>query len=109
MEILTAFAEFIPTLGFPIVCVLGLGWFIYTIYQDSKKEKEQLAAQNAENMEKVQIRCQEREDKLYDFMIEQQSINAGFANIIDKYNIKLEEIREDVSIIKTDIEILKNK
>lgn len=100
MEIVAAFAEFIPTLGFPIVCVIGLGWFIYKIYQDSQKEKEELAAVNAANMEKVQARCQEREDKLYNFMIEQSETNAKFAEIIAQYEIKLDNIQTDINDIK---------
>ena len=27
----------ITTLGFPIVCVVGLGWFIYKIYIDTQE------------------------------------------------------------------------
>lgn len=102
MELMSFLVEIFPTIGFPVICCAALGWFVYRFYTDSQR-------QNKENMEAVQARCQEREDKLYDFMREQQGINAGFANIIEKYNIKLEEIREDVSVIKTDVEILKNK
>lgn len=102
MEILAFLVEIIPTVGFPVICCGALGWFIYKFYTDSQK-------QNKENMEAVQERCQEREDKLYNFMMEQQAINAGLANVIEKYNVKLEEIREDISVIKTDMEILKTK
>ena len=58
MELLQLLAELIPTLGFPIVCVVVLGWFVYKIYKDTTK-------QNADNMEKLQSRCLEREEKLY--------------------------------------------
>lgn len=101
MELATI-AELIPTLGFPIVCVLGLGWFIYKIYTDTTKA-------NAENMEKVQARCQEREDKLYAQLEKQNEINGSFATIIAQYEVKLEAIREDVSEIKTDVTALMNK
>lgn len=60
-------------------------------------------------MEKVQARCQEREDKLYKQLEKQNEINGKFAAIIAQYDVKLEEIREDVSVIKTDIAVLKNK
>ena len=36
----------ITTLGFPIVCVLGLGFFIYRIYLDTQE-------QNKSNMDAV--------------------------------------------------------
>ena len=102
MEILAAIAELIPTLGFPIICVLGLGWFIYKIYNDTTKA-------NAENMEKVQARCQEREDKLYTQLEKQNEINGKFAAIIAQYDVKLEEIREDIADIKTDVAALRNQ
>lgn len=57
MEILTMLIELIPTIGFPIVCVIAMGIFIFIIYRNTTNE-------NAANMEKVQARCKEREDKL---------------------------------------------
>lgn len=94
MEILTAIAELIPSLGFPIVCVVGLGWFIYKIYGDTTK-------QNAENMEAVQARCKEREDKLYTQLEKQNEINGRFAQIIAQYEVKLDNIQTDINEIKT--------
>lgn len=69
MEILTAFIELIPSLGFPIVCVIAMGAFIFYIYKQTTKE-------NAANMEKVQERCKEREEKLYQEIKENREINA---------------------------------
>lgn len=102
MEFITMLVEIFPTVGFPIICCGALAWFIYKFYQDSQK-------QNQENMIAVQAKCQEREDKLYSFMEKQQVINADFAEIIAKYDIKLEEIRDDIVTIKTDIGVLTNK
>lgn len=99
---LAGMIELIPTLGFPIVCVLGLGWFIYKIYGDT-------TAQNAANMEKVQARCQEREDKLYTQLEKQNEINGKFANIIAQYDVKLDVIQKDIDEIKTDVNIIMNK
>jgi hypothetical protein len=42
-------------------------------------------------------------------MLSQQSINDGFRQIIEKYQVKIDSISNDVAIIKTDVEILKNK
>ena len=83
----------ISTLGFPVACVIGLGLFVLKIYNDTTK-------QNAENMEKVQTRCQEREDKLYNQLEKQNTINGRFAEIIAQYEVKLDEIKEDVKDIK---------
>ena len=104
-----AIVELIPTLGFPIVCVLGLGWFIYKIYNDSQKEKEELAAQNAANMQAVQDRCQEREDKLYAQLDKQTEYNGQFALIIQQHDMKLDTIQKDIDEIKTDVNIIMNK
>ena len=102
MELLTAIAELIPTLGFPIICVIGLGWFIYKIYQDTTK-------QNKENMAAVQARCKEREDKLYNQLEKQNEINGKFANIIAQYEITLDTIQSDIGDIKADLNILTNR
>lgn len=102
MELLGVIAELIPTIGFPIVCVILLGWFIYKIYTDTTK-------QNNANMDAVQARCKEREEKLYEQLEKQNEINGKFANIIAQYDIKLEAIQEDVSEIKNELNILVNK
>ena len=95
MEI-TALIELIPTLGFPIFCVLGLGWFIFKIYNDTTK-------QNAEQMATLQEKSQEREDKLYEQLAKQNETNGKFAEIIGRYEAKLDEIKSDVKEIKNDI------
>jgi hypothetical protein len=102
MELLGVIAEFIPTLGFPIICVIGLGWFIYKIYNDTTK-------QNAENMEAVQARCKEREDKLYVQLEKQNEINGKFANIIAQYDVKLDTMQSDINDIKQDVAVIMNK
>ena len=80
MEIATLI-EIISTLGFPIACVIALGFFIFKIYSDGKT----------------------REDKLYTFLEDTAAINAKFAEIIARYETKLDEIKQDVKDIKTDI------
>lgn len=80
MEIATII-EIISTLGFPIACVIALGVFIFKIYSDGKA----------------------REEKLYTFLEDTAAINAKFAEIIARYETKLDEIKQDVKDIKTDI------
>lgn len=91
-----AIVELIGSVGFPIACAILLGVFIFKIYTDSN-------ADNKANMEQVQARCKEREDKLYKFLEENTAINAKFAEIIARYETKLDEIKADVKEIKTDI------
>lgn len=94
--------QLITTLGFPIVCVIGLGWFIYKIYNDTTK-------QSAENMEKVQARCKEREEKLYTEIKENREVNAQAIATIALYADRLDNIQTDVSEIKVDIAKLSEK
>ena len=109
MEILAFLVEIFPTVGFPIIACGVMVWFIYKIYQDSQRDKERLAEENKANMAAVQARCQEREEKLYNFMIEQSETNAKFAEIIAQYEIKLDDIKADVKDIKQDITEIKAK
>lgn len=94
--------ELVTSLGFPIACVIGLGLFIVRIYNDTTK-------QNIENMEKVQARCQEREDKLYEEIKENREVNAQAIATIAHYAEKLDTIQSDINEIKTDITILTAK
>ena len=96
MEFLTMLLELLPTVGFPIVCVIAMGVFIYIIYRNTTKE-------NAANMEKVQARCKEREDKLYEEIKENREVNAQAIATITLYAEKLNVIQEDISEIKTDV------
>ena len=81
------FVELITTVGFPIACVIAMGWFIYKIYQKSI----------------------DREEELRDEIKENQKINAKFAEIINRYSLELGEIKEDVKEIKKDIIVISEK
>ena len=94
--------QLITSLGFPIVCVIAMGWFIYKFYNDGQK-------QNAENMEKVQERCKEREEKLYAEIKENREVNAKAIDTIAHYAEKLDTIQHDIHDIKNDITVIKAK
>jgi septal ring factor EnvC (AmiA/AmiB activator) len=91
----------ISTLGFPIACVIALAAFIFHIYKQTTKE-------NAANMEKVQARCKEREDKLYAELAKSQEVNSKAIETIAHYAEKLDVIQKDISEIKTDITIIRS-
>lgn len=97
-----AVVDIITTLGFPIACVIGLAWFAWFMVN-------KMAKTNEANMAQVQARCGEREEKLYQEMKENREINGKFAEIIAKYDEKLDIIQHDVSEIKTDVLVLKHK
>ena len=96
------FTTLISTVGFPIACAGFMGWFIFHIYNTWTDE-------NRKNMEQVQARCKEREDKLYDRLEENQKIIGEAVGTISKYAEKLETIQNDVSDIKTDLAVIKSK
>ena len=81
------FVEVITSVGFPIACVIAMGWFIYKIYQKSI----------------------EREEELRDEIKENQKINGKFAEIINRYSLEIGEIKSDVKEIKEDIIIISEK
>ena len=85
------------------VIVLGIIILFTTfIYRNTIKE-------NKENMEAVQARCKEREDKLYEEIRENREVNAQAIATITLYAEKLEVIQSDIKDIKTDITILAAK
>lgn len=77
----------ITSVGFPIVCVLGMGFFIYRLYKDSVI----------------------REDKLYTQIDESRAVNAKAIDTIAHYAEKLETIQHDVKEIKDDITTILTK
>ena len=81
------FEELITTEGFPIACVIAMGWFIFKIYNQSIKREEELRGEIKENRE----------------------INGKFADIINRYSLELGEIKNDVKEIKEDIIVITEK
>lgn len=87
MEILTLLLEAIPTIGFPIVCVIALAIFIAKLYKASEI----------------------REEKLMKEITETRKVNAQAIETITKYADSIETIKSDISEIKTDMTILTAK
>lgn len=83
---LSLFVELIATVGFPIVCVLALGIFVYKLWQQSVS----------------------REEKLMQEITENRVINTKFAEIIAGYDITLGEIKADVKDIKDTLHLNNN-
>ena len=75
----------ITSVGFPIVCVLALGWFIYKAFEKSEKREEKLYT--------VLANAQETNERL-------SKTNAEFVTVLNTYKSDLEEIKSDVSEIK---------
>lgn len=86
-------AQLISTIGFPIFCVIALGWFIYLAFQKFTQSSEK------------------REEKLYTIIGEAQKTNetlletnGEFVRVLETYKDDLVCIKEDVSAIKEKID-----
>ena len=94
--------ELITSLGFPVVCVIGLAWFAYYMVKTNTERSENL-------LKSIQEQNQRREDKLYTEIAECREINGKAIETIAIYAEKLDAIQQDVHEIKTDITIMKAK
>lgn len=101
MEI-SSVTDLISTLGFPIACVIALGWFAWYMVQHMSKT-------NADNMLQVQERCKAREDKLYEEIKKNREVNAEAIATIQLYAERLTHIESDIDDVKTDVTVIKNK
>lgn len=99
---MATWVEIISTIGFPIASAVAMAGFIFYIYKQTTKE-------NAENMEKVQARCKEREDKLYTELAKSREVNAKAIETIAHYAEKIDVIQKDIRDIKTDITIIRSQ
>ena len=86
---LTTIQQAITTLGFPIVCVLAMGWFIWKLWNKTQDQNEK------------------REDKLYEVIAKAQvqneklsQTNSEFVSILNTYKADLDTIKFDVADIK---------
>ena len=94
--------ELITSLGFPVVCVIGLAWFAYYMVKTNTERSENL-------LKSIQEQNQRREDKLYTEIAECREINGKAIETIAISAEKLDAIQQDVHEIKTDITIMKAK
>ena len=85
----TMIQSMIASIGFPIVAVIGLAWFIYKAF------------------EKFTTQSEKREEKLYTVISQAQETNerltktnAEFVEVLHSYKSDLDEIKNDVSEIK---------
>lgn len=84
---LAVIVELISTIGFPIVCVLALGFFVWTIYKQSVT----------------------REEKLMQEITENRMVNEKAIETIAKYAERLTHIEENITEIKNDVVLIKDK
>lgn len=90
------FANLVSSIGFPIACVIAMGYFIYIAFN------------------KFMAKSEKREEKLYEMLGETQltnekllETNASFVGVLEKYNSDLTGIKADVSDIKDFLDLNK--
>lgn len=88
-------SELLSTFGFPIVCVIALGWFVLYLIKADKEE----------NMKAIE-RMESREDKLLKEIQESREVNKEALKVLAEYASKLTTIENNVSDIKQDVEKL---
>lgn len=88
--------------GFPIVCVIAVGWFCWYLVKSSNETA-------ANNMKQVQERCKQREEALMKEIQNNREVNAKAIETIAHYAEKLDRIQADISEIKTDITVIMAK
>jgi chromosome segregation ATPase len=79
--------EAIATVGFPIVCVIALGFFVYLLWKQSV----------------------ERENKLMAEITENRLVNEKAIETIAQFAERFTHIEEDVEEIKNDVVLIKDK
>jgi len=82
----------ISQLGFPIIMVIAMAFFIWKLWEKSQQQNEN----REEKLYSVISKAQEQNEKL-------SATNAEFVQVLTSYKDDLDDIREDVSDIKTQI------
>ena len=82
--------ELIAGLGFPIVCVLGLGWFVYKIWKSYKEDMKS-------ELDAMAKRCQAREDKLYEQIDKFNTTMNNFNGTLIKIDTRLEQLENKIN------------
>jgi hypothetical protein len=78
------FLPIIAEVGFPIACVIALGFFVWKLYQQSV----------------------ERENKLYAEIDASREVNAKAIETLAIYSEKLGTIQSDIAEIKSDVAVI---
>ena len=81
------FITIVQTVGFPIACVVALGFFVWKIYNQSIT----------------------REEKLMQEITENRLVNEKAIETIAQFAERFTHIETDVELIKNDITVIKEK
>ena len=80
----------ISTLGFPIVCTIGLGVFVFNIWKAQRED-------NNAQLAKMSERCLAREERLYQQMDKYSQILSDAVETLTKIDTRISVLEEIVS------------
>ena len=80
----------ISTLGFPIVCTIGLGVFVFNIWKAQRED-------NNAQLAKMSERCLAREERLYQQMDKYSQILSDAVETLTKIDTRISILEEIVS------------
>lgn len=80
----------ISTLGFPIVCTIGLGVFVFKIWKAQRED-------NNKQLEQMSERCLAREERLYAQMDKYNQILGDAVETLTKIDTRISVLEEIVS------------
>ena len=80
----------ISTLGFPIVCTIGLGVFVFNIWKAQRED-------NNTQLAKMSERCLAREERLYQQMDKYSQILSDAVEKLTKIDTRISVLEEIVS------------
>lgn len=92
---LDAMVQIISTVGFPIVCVMGLAWFVYKAYNN-------LSVSNKEREEKLYTMLGKAQEQLDNA----QRTNERFVSVLEDFQRDTDSMRTDIAQIKNDVRML---
>lgn len=90
--------SFINSVGFPILCVLGLAFFIWKAFRE-------ITDRNYDREEKLYTMLEKTQEQLNSA----QNTNAGFLRVLETFKKDQDEIRQDIEDIKEDIKAIPKK
>ena len=89
MDIATL-TSLIAEVGFPIVAVIAMAYFIFTVYKNT-------IAQHEKQLEQVMTNCQAREDKLFEQIDKFGDTLNSFNTTLIKIDARLEAVEHSLN------------
>ena len=89
---ISAITSLFTTLGFPVACVIGLGFFIWVMWKNTRED-------NAKAMSQLQERCLAREERMSKQLDKNESILQKSIETLAFYEAHITRIEDDVQDI----------